>query len=55
MMLVEEYGAWFIQFPTFSYIQAQGFSTEPYKLPKYPMDKMVLLELTWQLTAYDKI
>ena len=55
MKLVEEYGAWFIQFPTFSYIRVQGFSTEPYKLPRYPTDKMVLLELTRQLTAYDKI
>ncbi len=28
MKLVEEYGAWFIQFPTFSYIRVQGFSTK---------------------------
>ena len=55
MKLVKEYGAWFIQFPTFSYIRVQGFSIEPYKLPRYPTDKMVLLELTRQLTTYDKI
>ena len=55
MKLVKEYGAWFIQFPTFSYIQVQGFSMEPYKLPRYPNDKMVLLELSQKLTAYDKI
>ena len=55
MKLVKEYGAWFIQFPMFSYIGVQGFSMEPYKLPRYPMDKMVLLELTRKLTTYDKI
>lgn len=42
------------QLPTFSYIRIQGFSTQPYKLPRYPTDKMVLLEITRQLTLYEK-
>lgn len=53
--LVKKYGAWGIQFPRFTYIQVQGFSSYPYRLPKYPTNKMVLLEVTRQLAAYDKI
>lgn len=55
MALVEKYGSWFIQFPTFSYIRIQGCSYHPYHLPRYPTDRMVLLEVVRQLTEFDFI
>lgn len=30
------YGGSYIQFPKWSYLRAEGFSGEPFKLPKYP-------------------
>lgn len=43
--LVEKFGAWFIQFLKFTYIRIQGCSYPPYMIPRYPTDKLVLLEL----------
>lgn len=51
--LVEKYGSWCIQFPTFTYLWIQGFQSEPYKLPRYPMDMMISLEVVRQLLEYD--
>lgn len=53
--LVKRYGSWFIWFPKFTYIRVQGFSSSPYRLPRFPIDKMILLEVTRQLSTYDKI
>lgn len=53
--LVEKFGVWFIQFPKFTYIRVQGCSCPPYMLPRYPTDRLVLLELVRQLMAYNKV
>ena len=39
-------GAYFIQFKTFTYLWVAGASINPKKLPKYPSDKLVLLEIS---------
>ena len=38
--------AYFIQFKTFTYIRVVGASINPKKLPRYPSDKLVLLEIS---------
>lgn len=43
---------WFIQFPRFTYIRIQGFTSFPYQLPIYPTNRMVLLEVIRQLETY---
>lgn len=43
--LVKKHGAWFIQFLKFTYIRIQGCPSPPYMLPRYPIDKIVLLEV----------
>lgn len=53
--LIEEYGFWFIQFPKFMYIRLSRFHSYTYRLPRYPTDRMVMLEVSRQLMAYDKI
>ena len=52
---VKKYGSWFIQFPQFTYIRAAGSTVCPKRLPRYPPDKVVLMELARQLEHYDKI
>lgn len=47
-ILVQRYGAWFIQFPRFSYIRIAGFEGAPFRLPSYPTDKVILLEVARQ-------
>ncbi|XP_057816359.2 uncharacterized protein LOC131029738 [Cryptomeria japonica] len=47
-ILVQRYGAWFIQFPRFSYIWIAGFDGAPLQLPRYPTDKIVLMEVARQ-------
>lgn len=42
-------------FPKLTYIRIQGCSCPPYMLPRYPTDKIVLLEFVRQLTTYDKV
>lgn len=43
MSLVEKYKSWFIQFPTFTYIRIQGFTSEPYKLLRYRLTRWCCL------------
>lgn len=47
-ILVQRYGAWFIQFPRFSYIRIASFDGAPHRLPRYPTDKIVLMEVARQ-------
>lgn len=51
---VKKYGSWFIQFPQFIYIRVAGSTICPKRLPRYPPDKIVLMELARQLEHYDK-
>lgn len=46
---LKQYAFLFIQFPKFTYIRAQGFTERPNKLPRYPNDRIILLELSWKL------
>lgn len=53
--MIKNYGAWFIQFPTFSYLRIDGCLAAPYRLPRYPSDHIVLLELVRQICEFDVI
>lgn len=53
--LIEKYGSWYIQFPTFTYLRIHGFQSEPYRLPRYPTDIMILLEVVRQLLEFNVI
>lgn len=53
--LIKNYGAWFIQFPTFTYIRIDGCPVAPYRLPRYPTDHIVLLEIVRQICDFDAI
>ena len=49
-------GAYFIQFQTFTYIWVGGASINPKKLPRYPSDKLVIMELSRQIkSAYERV
>ena len=49
-------GAYFIQFRTFTYIRIGGASINPKKLPRYPSDKLVIMELSRQIeSAYEMV
>lgn len=37
--------AYYIQFKTFTYLRVAGTSVNPKKLPRYPSDKLILLEI----------
>ena len=40
----------------FTYLQVASALVNPKKLPRYPSDKLVLLEISWQIeSAYEKI
>ena len=39
-------GAYFIQFETFTYILVGGASINSKKLPRYPSDKLVIMEIS---------
>jgi len=41
---VTKYGRWYIQVEKFTYLRVQGFIGATYRLPRYPTDKVVLLE-----------
>lgn len=47
--IVSFFGCVFLQFPTFTYIRMGFFTGEPFMMPRYPLDKMVLMELSQQL------
>lgn len=55
MELIKRYGKWFIQFQRFSYIRIQGFVVVPIRMPRYPMKKLIFLELTRQMVAFETI
>lgn len=39
-------GEYYIQFKTFTYLRVAGATINPKKLPRYPSDKLVLLEIS---------
>lgn len=45
---VSHFGCVFLQFPTFTYIRIGCFTIEPFILPRYPSDKIVLMDLCRQ-------
>jgi len=42
------YSSWFIQFEHFTYIRTEGFEEKPFMLPRYPFDKLIVLEFSRQ-------
>lgn len=52
---IKKYGSWFIQFSQFTYIRAVGSTVCPKRLPRFPTDRIILIELMRQLWHYDKI
>lgn len=48
---VSEYGFLFLQFPTFTYMRVGCYSGQPYMLPRYPTNKIILMELGRQIMA----
>lgn len=55
MDMIKRFGYWFIQFPKFTHFRMEGFLGAPYRLPKYPNDKLVLLDITMQLCTTNKL
>jgi len=61
MLLEEEtqfitsYGSIFIQFPKFRYLRVGDYKGEPLKLPKYFLDRYVLIEVCRQVAKEVKI
>ena len=45
---VNQYGCIFLQFPTFTYLRVGYFKGEPYTLPRYATDRIILMELARQ-------
>lgn len=48
---MNEYGCLFLQFPTFTYMRVGCYSGQPYMLPRYSTDKIILMELGRQIMA----
>ncbi|KAH9305342.1 hypothetical protein KI387_009746, partial [Taxus chinensis] len=46
---VSRIGSIFIRFADFTYLRVTRFSGEPLKLPRYPNDRLVIMELSRQL------
>ncbi|KAH9321752.1 hypothetical protein KI387_016391, partial [Taxus chinensis] len=46
---VSKIGSLFIQFADFTYLRVTGFSREPIKMPRYPSDRVITMELSRQL------
>ncbi|KAH9296670.1 hypothetical protein KI387_044250 [Taxus chinensis] len=44
--VVSRIGSLFIQFADFTYLRVTGFSGEPVKLPRYPNDRLITMELS---------
>lgn len=40
------HSSWFIQFEHFTYIRTEGFEEKPFMLPRYPFDKLIVLEFS---------
>ena len=49
-------GVYFIQFKTFTYMGIASASINPKKLPRYPSNKLILLEIAMQIeSAYERV
>jgi len=46
---ISAYGHWYTQHERYTYLRIQGFTSYPYRLPRYPTNRMVMLEVTRQL------
>lgn len=46
---MNEYGYLFLHFPTFTYMRVGCFEDQPYMLPRYPTDQIIMMELAMQL------
>ena len=48
--------AYYIQFKKFTYLRVEGTLLCPKKVPRYPSDRLIVLEIAHQLTSsYDKV
>ena len=61
-MLVEEVVriddiiTYYILFKTFTYLRVDGMTVNLKKIPRYPSDRLILLEIAKQLTStYDRV
>ncbi len=53
---IVEINTYYIQFKTFTYLSLASTMVNLKKLPRYPSDRLILLETTRQLTsAYDRV
>ena len=48
MVAISQFGSFFIQFSSFSYLRIAAFDGLPLKLPRYPSDMIMLIELVRQ-------
>jgi hypothetical protein len=48
MAVISQFGCYFIQFSSFSYLRLAAFDGFPLKLPRYPNDMIVLMEIVRQ-------
>lgn len=49
--VVSKHGCIFFQFPTFTYIKIGCFDREPFMLPRYPSNKIILIEMACQISS----
>lgn len=42
---ISEVGAYYIQYQTFTYLRVAGTTINPKNLPRYPSDRLILLEI----------
>ena len=47
MVTISQFGSYFIQFSSFSYLCLVAFDGFPLKLPRYPNDMIMLIEIMW--------
>ena len=45
---MNQFGCIFLQFTTFTYLTVRYFKGEPYTLPRYPTNRIILIELAKQ-------
>ncbi|KAH9323931.1 hypothetical protein KI387_018570 [Taxus chinensis] len=51
---VSKWGCVFLQFKKFTYLQVVMYLGDPFRLPRYPGDKLILMELVRQLLDFHK-
>ena len=49
MVAISQFGNYFIKFSTFSYLQLATFDGFPLKIPRYPSDMIMLIEIMKQV------